>query len=189
MRNLGTGTRSETSLRELHWSYYDSLVMATGTLQTRLFTQGMAGSSKQLWQTNMKLNGQIPNGERMTVTEIKCLYSTHADIASTVYANIVQMLTHTTIEVKISGSDSILTMSLNEVMGLSMLTTSTLVATYGAAPIWNPCFTGILKLKRPIVLAESETIEVLLNHQVAANASLDGDWLKISLSGILERRA
>jgi hypothetical protein len=189
MRNLSTGTRSQNTLRELHWSYYDTLVMATATLQTRLFTQGMSGSAKQLWQTNMKLNGQIPSGERLTVTDLKVLYSTHADVASTVYANIVQMLTRTTLEVRIAGSDSILTMTLNEVMGLSMLTTTTLVATYGAQPIWNPCFTGILKLKRPIVLAESESIEVLVTHHVAPNAALDGDWLKVALSGILERKA
>lgn len=188
-RDLSTGSRSKNTMRELEWTYYDTVTLATATLEHRMFTAGIGVNSKMKWQTNMKIGGQIPTGERMTVTAIKTLYSTHADIASTAIASIIQMLTRTVIEVKISGADSILTMTLNELMGLPMLMSTTLVATYGSAPIFNPCFNGILKLKRPIVFAENESVEVVLTHNVASPAGLDGDWLKIGLNGILERQS
>jgi hypothetical protein len=186
MRNLRTGTRSTTGLRELDWSYYDTLTLAAATFVTRLFTQGLAGSTKGLHQTNMKLNGQIPTGERMTVTHIKTICTGHADIASTALTKWFLMLHNTTAEVKISGSDSILTMTLEELIGINFAVSQTALAGMNAVP--NPCFTGVYKLKRPIIFAENETVEVLITHQVAVDAALAGDFVKVCLNGILERK-
>jgi hypothetical protein len=186
MQELKTGTQSTTGVRQMEWSYYDTITLAQATLQTRMFTQGLAGSAKSLWQTNMKLNGLIPTGERMNVSHIKVMYTQPADIASTVLTDINKMLNYTTVEVKISGSDSILTMTVQELMGIPLLASQTALAGMNAVP--NPVFNGVYKLKRPIVFAENQTVEVLVTHQVAIAAGIVGGFLKLSLNGILERR-
>lgn len=187
-RDLSTGTRSQGSLRELDWSYYDTMSLLSTTLSTRMFTQGLAGSSKTLYQTNMKNNGVIPTGERMTVHRIKILIANAADVASTVYANLCAILKQTTVEVKIAGSDSILTVTMQELLGESLLFPTTLVATYAAQRIPTPQFHGIFPLNRPIIFAEQESVEALVTHHVAPNAALNGTLIQISLNGILERK-
>jgi hypothetical protein len=153
-----------------------------------MFTQGLSGSSKTLYQTNMKNNGVIPTGERMTVHRIKVLIAKIADVASTVYANLCAMLKQTTVEVRIAGSDSILTVTLQELMGECLLFPTTLVATYAAQTIPTPHFHGIFPLNRPIIFAEQESVEVLVTHHVAPNAAIDATQIQISLNGFLERK-
>lgn len=188
-RDLTRGTQSQIAMRELEWSYYDTITLANSTTQHRMFTQGMAGSTKQLWQTNMKVNGMIPTGERMNVTHLKVQYSTHADLAPASLTYLIQMLTKTTLELKIAGADSVLTMSMQEIMGLCLAGSVASVATYDPAFIWNPCFTGVYKLKRPVIFAENQTVEGLVVHHEAPNAALNGDFLRVCLNGILERRS
>lgn len=185
-RNLKTGTRSEQGLRELDYSYYDTLTLAVATTSYRFFTQGLAGSTKLLYQTNMPLNGQLPTGERLTVHRLKMFYTAHADIANTVWTNIFTMLKQTTIEVKISAAAPVLVMTLAEILGNPLLVSTTALAGSIASP--NAKFVGVIPFNKPLIFAEQETIEVLLTHHVAVNAALAGDWLQISLNGTLERK-
>jgi hypothetical protein len=155
-----------------------------------MFTVGLAGATKTLALTNMKNNGVIPTGERMTVHRIKVLIAKAADVASTVYANLCSLLKYTTVEVKIAGSDSILTVTLQELMGECLLFPTTLVATFAAQTIPTPYYHGIFPLNRPIIFAEQESVEVLVTHQLQGvpAAALDGTLIQISLNGILERK-
>ena len=186
--DLSRGTQSEVGLRQLDWTYYDTLTMATGTLSNRLFTAGLGVGGKSLWQTNLKGNGVIPTGESMEVHSIRINYTSSADIATTALTYLYNMLCKTTAEVKIAGAESVLTVTLQELMGLNLAVSQTLVTTYANAGIPYPIFTGEYKLKRPITFAENQTVEVLVTHQVAANSALDGHFLRIGLHGVLTRR-
>jgi hypothetical protein len=180
------GTRSELGFRRMDWSYYDTHILAAATTQVRFFTQGLAGSTKQLWQTNMKLNGQIPTGEKLEIQRIKLMYCSSADIANTVWTNIFTMFKESTIEVKVGGADSVLTLTLQEAFGDCLLVSTTALAGAIASP--NPRFHGVFPLQEIIKYSENETVEVLMTHHVAPNAALNGHWLTISLNGILNRK-
>jgi hypothetical protein len=187
-RDLSTGTRSETTLRLLDWTYYDSMSFLSTVLQNRFFTVGLGGT-KTLDQTNMKNNGQIPTGERLTTHRLKGFITTAATLGTTAIQMLYTTLTRTTIEVKISGADSILTITLQELFGLTSLVAITPTTAGDNLPFPQPRFHGIYPLNKPITWAQNENVEVLLTHQVAPNAALDGVILKIGLNGILERRS
>ena len=185
-RDLSTGSRSKNGLREMDWSYYDTHVMAAGTVQYRFFTSGLAGSAKTLDLTNMRLNGQIPTGERLTIMRLKMFYTSSADIADTAWTNLFVMFARTTIEVKVSGADSVLTITLQELLGNPLQVSQTALAGSNTTP--NARFHGVFPFNKPLIYSEQETVEVLMTHQVAPNASLNGHFLKLCLSGILERK-
>lgn len=189
-RDLTTGTRSETTLRLLDWTYYDRMSLLSTVLQNRFFTVGLGGT-KTLDQTNMKNNGQIPTGERLTTHRLKAFIVSPSALGTAAIQSLYTMLAKTTIEVKISGADSILTITLQELFGITSLVAVTPTAAGDNIPVGFafPRFHGIYPLNKPITWAQNENVEVLLTHQVAPAAGLDGTLLSIGLNGILERKS
>jgi hypothetical protein len=189
-RDLTKGTRSENTLRLLDWTYYDSMSCLSTVLQNRFFTVGLGGT-KTLDQTNMKNNGQIPTGERLTTHRLKAFITTATALGTAAVQNLYTMLTKTTVEVKISGADSVLTITLQELFGLTSLVALTPTAAGDNIPLAlaQPRFHGIFPLNKPIIWAQNENVEVLLTHQVAPAAALDGVIIKLGLNGILERKS
>lgn len=192
-RDLSRGTRSQVTLRELDWSYYDTMAIDHTKLQTTMFSVGRSGSTKTLDQTNMKLNSMVPTGERMTVQRVKVFLTGIADLATAKACKLFDLLKKTTFELKIAGSDSILTLTLQELFGIAVNIPQNVEVAAGVYP--NPQllsqgrFHGIYPLNRPVIFAEQETIEVLITHNLTVDAALDGILFQVSLNGILERKA
>jgi hypothetical protein len=192
-RDLKGGTRSSTTLRELDWTYYDTMALDHTKLQTTMFSVGRSGSTKTLDQTNMKLNALVPTGERMTVNRVKLFLTAVTDLATAKVCKLYEMLKKTTFELRIAGSDSILTLTLQELFGTAFNIAQNVEVAAGVYPnpqiITGGRYHGIYPLNRPVIFAEQETIEVAVTHQVAFDAALDGMLFMVGLNGILERKS
>lgn len=186
-KSLRIGTYS-TGGERLCWDYYDTLTLANGTSVYRMFTAGLS-SSKSLWQTNLSVGGQLPANQRMSIFAIKGFYSTAAALATVDVQYLYSWLTTTTLEFLIEGKASLFTVTLQDLLGLSTLLAQTPTAAGDNIPLIQPRFHGVYPLRPAIILAESTTFEVRVTSNVANNQAIDGDYFKIALSGVLERKS
>lgn len=194
LTNLERGTHSRSG-EIMDWSYYDSFNVSAA-LSVNMFQTAIGQSSKTLDITNMTSGGQIPTGQRFTVHRIKMLYvSQSTSWASAGTAQVQKwysLLTKSTFEFKIPGKDSLLTLTLQELLGPATLVHCQPTVSGDNIPIIQPRYSGIFPLNKPIILAEQTTFGCLVTHQTAPDSTLytgTGDLIKISLNGILERRS
>jgi hypothetical protein len=157
---------------------------------------GQGSTPKTLDQTNMTGNGQIPTGQRLTVHRIKMFYVSQSSYWSSAGTAIIQkwynLLAKTTFEFKIPGKDSLLTLTLQELLGPATLCADTPTVSGDSIRFIQPRYAGIFPLNKPIILAEQTTFGCLITHQTAPDSTLygtTGDIIKIGLNGILERRS
>lgn len=197
-RNLSQGTYSTTG-EKLGFSYYDTqLVVASSTSPMNFFQaaqgqplNGVGGAIKTLQHTDMTTSGQVPRGQRMTIHVLKIMYTAVTALSGANILKFYTMLANTTMEFVITGKDSILTLTLQELLGAATLIIPTVASGTGTelqARIMLPRYHGMFPLSPPIVLAEQTNFYIRVTPQVAMPSSgLDGDYLKLSMSGILER--
>lgn len=189
--SLSKGTYSVYGERLPWWTYYDTQLLAAATTQFTMFqlAEGQGSPAKTKEQTNMTANGQIPTGQHFTVKAIKFFYKSAAAIDNTVLNDFYNMLAKTTLEFKIPGKDSQLTVCVQELLGATTLLPFLPAATFAGAPIL-PRFHGIFPLAgKGIVLAENTQFQVKITHHTAVAAALANDIFKIGLSGLLKRRS
>ena len=175
----------------LDWSYYSSTILANGTTTHNLFTaatgQTFEGTAQSLDLTNMQAAGVIPQAQNFTVKNIKVMYATHAAIGTAVVANLYTMFAQTTVEFILTNKFSMGVWTLQELLGAASLVALTPTAAGDNIPLAQPRFHGIFPLNVPIRLAALTSFYIRVIHQTAHNASLNGDWLKLSLNGMLIR--
>jgi len=189
-RDLKSGTYTRGGERLAGWSYYDTLLMSNTVPTHRLFTVPQsAAKPKDL--TNMSLGGQIPNGQKLTIFNVKLFLAIPAAIDETVLVHLIDTISRTTLDFVIENKAPMLTLTLQEVLGaatLYELTPSVAGDNIGGAIL--PRYHGIYPLNIPIVLQELTPFEVVITHQnaVANDESLNDTRIKVSLNGELVRR-
>jgi hypothetical protein len=195
LSNLQRGTHSAGG-EVLDWSYYDTETVSHSTTTNNLFqlSLGQGTPPKTLELTNMTINAQIPTGQRLSVHRIKLFYATHSTFNTAKVLQFYKLLTTSTLEFLIPGKDSLLNMTLHELMGVSTLTALTPTTAGDNIPIIQPRFNGVYPLQKAIILAEQTPFSLRITHQDASALTdntngLDGDFIKLSLNGILERRS
>lgn len=187
LKNLARGTHSAFG-EKLDWSYYDTISIDNAIATQRLFAlaEGQGGKTKA--ETNMSANGQIPTGQRLTIHRIKMLYKSVA-YTSAETQKFFSLLKNSVFEFFIPGKDSILTLTLQELLGAASLIDLVPAATFNQ-PLPEPYFHGQYPLNKPIILAEQTQFHCQITHYNSTPAAaLKGDLLQISLNGILERRS
>jgi hypothetical protein len=189
-RDLSKGTYSKFG-EKLDYTYYDSALLAIATTQIRLFQQGLGQGStpKRQDQTNMSIGGQLPRGQRMTIKNIKIMLSSATALGTAAVQKLYDMLNQTTFEFIITGKDSLISLTLQELMGISTAIAMTPTAAGDNIPFILPRYHGIFPLNIPIILAEQTNFEVKIIHQVAVDTLLAGMVLKVGLNGKLERKS
>jgi len=190
LNSLQTGTYKGSG-DVIDYSLYDRIDMLSTTLQHHLFQIGVgqndpAGVVKTLADTNVQGSQGIPVGQKLYVNAIKVMYSSTTDAVTAAILNAFQeMVEQTTLTVRITGKDNYGQWKLGEMFGVPLQ--MALIDATTASPASLGRFLGIYPLNLPIVLAQQVQFEVFLEHHVAPSDVLDGDWLTVSLSGILER--
>jgi hypothetical protein len=195
LKDLKKGTHSIYG-EKLDWTLYDTAILASTTTEYKFFqlAEGQGATPKTQNQTNMTSSAQIPTGQRLRTARIKVWYHAGASLiaAQTPEANlkhIYNFIHNSVVRVLIPGKDSILTMTLQELMGVSVLFPIVPTATYNV-PIIQPYFHGIFPLNKKIILAEQTNFTVELKAYASnPNAALNGDTVRIGLNGLLERRS
>lgn len=172
---------------EAEWTYYDRIILATATLNHRMFTNPVGAGGKTLADTNLQVAGQIPQAQSMEVSAIKVMYASSAVKDETDLQLLYDMFDETTVAIKLSNKEYTGIWSLQELLGACLLWQMTPSTAGDNIPQILPKFHGIFPLNRKIVLAALTPFEVTITHHVAANTALDGDHLRIGLSGILTR--
>lgn len=188
-QDLNQGTYTRGGERLSGWSYYDTFLMASTVATQRMFTVPQS-AAKPLDLTNMTIGGQIPAGQKLKIFNIKLFIATAAAVGTAVVQNLYDMLSRTTIEVIIENKASMLTLTLQEILGVSTLTAVTPSVAGDNIPVISPRFHGIYPLNMPIILQQLTPFEVRVTHQAAAAfpQALDNTRVKISLNGELIRR-
>lgn len=170
----------------LDWSYYDTAALDPAVNVYPMFTV-QKSAAKPLNQTNMTLGGQIPNGQRMTVRHIKAFYISAVAHATADVQSLYSFLDNSTMEIFIPGKDSLLTVTLAELMGAATLFALTPTVAGDNIPLMQPRYHGIFPLNSPIILAGQTSFEVRVTTWVAVAVALKGDMWMLSLNGKLER--
>lgn len=181
------GAYSSSASEKLEWSYYDTVSLVSTTLVHRYFVNPIGSGGKTLADTNFTLAGQLPQGQNFTFHAIKVFYWADAQYATANILQFYQLLYETTVEIIITGKDSMGTWTLIELLGASTLTGLTPTVGGDNEPIILPSFKGIYPLNIPIQIGGTGSIELRMTHQVAPNAALDGDKVRLSLQGKLVR--
>lgn len=184
--SLQEGTRSKSSGDKLDYSFYDTATLAIATTQHRLFTQQLGGT-KTLSDTNMKVGGTMPNGQRFIAHAIKIMYFSAAAKPTAFLQSYYDMLRDTTIQIILAGKDDYGTFTMAELMGASEYVALTPTAAGDNIPKLSAVIRGVFPLNIPVTLAALQTFEVTMVHQVAVVAGLVGDKVRVSLNGRLER--
>lgn len=192
LNSLQTGTYKGSG-DVLDYSLYDRVDMLSTVLQHHLFRAGIgqndpAGNPKTRADTNVQGSTAIPVGSKLYVNALKLFYtSTAATVTAAILNNFQEMIEQSTLTIEIEGKANYGTWKLNEILGVPFQAALEPAALGSLGQGSAGRFLGIYPLNLPIVLAQQVSFEVFLEHHVAANAALDGDWMTVSLSGILER--
>jgi hypothetical protein len=186
------------------YSMYDTAFVdsVTPILSHRLFTNPLgsvvAGVQKTYAHTNVTRAG-IPQGHHFSATVIKAFIlgraikqycSSPAFNPNQYIQDLYNLLNDTVLNVEITGKATLGAWPLNEIIGSAMNVVILPTAEANGKPLFNlqqQLFTGGLKLKIPLVLAALTDYTLSLTHYTAPAASVNTDWLKISLYGTLER--
>jgi len=195
LQNLDRGTHARGG-EVMDWTYYDSFNVAASPLARNMFQTAVGQSSKTLDQTNMTANGLIPTGQRLTIHRIKMFYISQSSYWASAGTAIIQkwynLLAFSTFEFKIPGKDSLLTLTLQELLGPATLCADVPTVSGDSIRFIQPRYSGIFPLNKPIILAENTSFGCLITHQTAPDSTLygtTGDIIKIGLNGILERKS
>lgn len=177
----------------LDWTYYDTAKIATGVQVYNLFSEKVGtvsgGTQKTLADTNMTASGSIPQGQKLDVYTIKCMY-TGTGAKDTAFVNtLYQFLANTTLKIAIPGKDSMGTWTLQELMGTATLLPVVPTTAGDNIPVIEPRYTAVFQLNIPIILAALTGIEVTIEAHKAVTAAQNGDLLRVGLNGMLARSA
>jgi hypothetical protein len=191
LKDLKKGTHSIYG-EKLDWTLYDAATLISTTTEYKFFqnAEGQGTPVKTQDQTNSTSGGQIPTGQRLTISRIKLMY--HALGSSALAANVAfwhAFLASSVFRFIIPGKDSILTVTLQELLGAATLFPIAPLATFNL-PLMQPYYHGIFPLNKKIILAEQTQFHCEVKcYQGTPNAGLNTDVLRIGLNGILERRS
>jgi len=177
----------------LDWTYYSTTILANGTTVHNLFSaavgQTFEGTVQTLDLTNMQSAGTIPQAQNLLVEALKFFYTGHAAFNNAALLAFYLLLEQTTVEIQIASKYVIGQWTLQELFGIS--TAINLVPTTAGdnVPMVEPNYHGIFPLNVPIILPALTTFKVIVTHQTASAAALNGDFLKVGLNGRLLRGA
>lgn len=190
LQSLQRGSYSNLG-EKLDYSYYDTLTIAAAGTEFSLFQNpiGSGATPKTLSDTNMTMGGMIPQGQKLRIRAIRAEYLTHAVKATADIIILYNWLRAVTVRFFITGKDALYSKPLTELMGIPILFNVTPTAAGDNLLISSMGrFLGINVLNVPITLAAMTNFEVRINYPTALGAvSIVGDFLRISLGGILVR--
>ena len=186
LRRLEQGTYNENEGEILWWSYYDRVTLAAATLSHSFFTTPLGQGGKTLAMTNFPSANQMPQAQNFEVRALEMYYvpdaaKAHADIQLVLDAFATAYL-----EFNITNKSAQLQIPLTQLMGSAM---PMIALGAGAGDQWTARsqYSGVWETPIEIVLSAKTNFNVDIVFTAAHNASLDGDFIYISLLGGLIR--
>ncbi len=178
----------------IDYTLYDRIDMLSTRVTHRMFQVGVGqndpdGNVKTLADTNVQGSQGVPKGSKLQVQAIEMFYTATTALTAAIMLNLQEMIEQSTLTVKVTGKDNLGLWKLNEIVGVPIQAAISDAVTVDTTQASLGRYLGIKPLNLPIILAEQVEFQILLEHHVAPNASLDADFLSIGLAGILMRQS
>jgi hypothetical protein len=188
LERMQSGTQMSMG-EKIDWTYYDTVTIANAIARHRMFTVALGGGvpAKTLAETNMLVQGLLPQGHKLFTKALKVFYTAPTGMDSENVQMIYDWIEKTTIEIKPSGKDSLGTWKLIELFG-SPLQIAVIPTVPGDNIQQNQSrVVGIMPLNKTLILAALASFEVSLETHFVQNAELDGARFTLGLNGQLDR--
>jgi hypothetical protein len=170
----------------LDYTYYDTISLLSTTQVFNMFAIPNGQGGKNLSDTNMTVAASLPQGQRLNVGAIKMMYTFHAVFNEATLQLFYTALQNISVEMIIMNQDygrwTLMELIGSAVCGIGVPA----VAGNNDTLLSQAKYHGIFPLNVPIKLPALNQFSLRITAQVATNAALDGDKLKVGLSGILE---
>lgn len=192
--NLNQGTYGEFA-NVIDHSYYDRLTLVAAGTSFPLFQVPLSGTVgaavKTIADTNNPLGGMIPKGQLFKIFSIKASFLSHAVKATADIDTFLNWLGSAVLSLSVLGKAIMFQRPLFEVMGIPIAFHVTPAATLNELQMSVGEFRNGIPLNIPIILAEQTPYEVRIDYPTALGGgnALLGDFIRISLDGILFRRS
>lgn len=188
LERMQSGTQMSMG-EKIDWTYYDTIIVANAVRTHRMFTVALGGGApaKTLAETNMMVQGLLPQGHKLYTKALKVFYTAPVGMDSENIQMIYDWIEKTTIEIKPSGKDSLGTWKLIELFGSPLQLAIIPTVPGDNIPINNSRIVGILPLNKVLILAALASFEVRLETHFVQNAELDGARFTFGLNGRLDR--
>lgn len=170
----------------IDWRYYDTVTIPSTSQTLNMFTVAQGGN-KTLADTNMTLNGQIPNGQHFTITDIRITYRSTTGLVSLAEMNEMNAFLDTSVfEFTILNKYPMLQTKVSDIIGMGLIA-PVVVAAGNADNSQMGLFTATFKLKTPITVAGLTSFKCPITLTAAPAASVVGDSMTVYLGGRLVR--
>ena len=187
---LQQGARQATG-EKLDYTFYDTIPLSTGVRDYRFFALALGQGSptpKNKSQTNMRANGQIPQGHNHQVQEIWFDYTAEQVQNEAALLAYYQFLNTSTVTFAMPGKDDFGVWKLSEIAGAHVKFPITPAVAGDNSPVLsNEVYSSRFKLSIPVTLPALESFEIKLELFADPNAALVGDTVGFGLRGHLIR--
>lgn len=179
----------------IDYTYYDTLAVATSTVQYHFFQNGLGTGStpKRLDQTNIPAGGGMPRGQKLTVHNIKIMLASLGTyggaLTPAAMLELYDILATSSVEFLIPGKDNLGVWTMQELLGACTLLVPavTTLSTENYFPIIQPRYHGCFRLNNPIILEELTPFEIRVTSGTTPTSATNGLLVKIGLNGVLQR--
>jgi len=178
---------SKTAAEILDWTYYDTYKLVAAATTYTFFAVPLGQAGKNLADTNWELSGVLPQGQQFTVFVIKPIFLSTAALADANIQAYYNFLFDTTVEIRITGKDSLGTWTLAEIMGMSSMVQATPTVAGDNVPLNTPNFKGIFPLNVPLKVGANQTLKVECTFFTPIAAGLADCYLRMCMQGKLKR--
>lgn len=174
----------------LQYPVYDRLTIANATLQWTLFKNAVNetrnGVVLNFADTNITKSDGVPKSQKWTFWRMYVRYLSTSAKTDAIIQNFLSMVQETVLRFKIESKDEMFTVPLWKFFGADQLLSAPAVTVNSRFP--QAVFDGVWELKIPIVLENLTTFSLEVEHLVAPNAALNGDFLAFEFDGERARR-
>lgn len=174
----------------LHYPVYDRLALNNGILQHILFKAAVGetrnGVVLNFADTNITKSEGVPKSQKWTFWRLNAYWLATAARTDAIIQNFISMVQETVLTFKIESKDEMFTVPLWKFFGATQVISAPAVTVNSRFP--QGVFAGSWELKVPIVLENLTSFELIVDHLVAPNAALNGDFMAFEFDGERARR-
>jgi len=164
--------------------YYDTHILDAAVVPVTLFNNAIA---RNLSQTNYPYQ-QLPAGQSFDITGMRVSYYSHALAADATQQLFLDWINNVTVQVQIVNKVPSFERNLAALLGgqVQMVTAPALTVGSRNLSVWTG--NTLVKFKEKIYVDRQTPWFVRLQRDVANNAALTGDWLRVEMQGILRQQ-
>lgn len=186
---LQKGSRAGLVIQGYDYSLFDTEIINNSQVSYRFFTTAVGVNGKTIADTNMKVGGQLPQGKKLTVKGIKIGYLPISIKTGYNFQAILNCLNKSVLRFLVDGKEDLGTWTLSELMGFNLPVIADVLDGD------NPCdFSTTIRdavknyfpLNIPIELPSNQIFELEMSHISTPAVSMNGDLLRIMLTGYME---